>query len=355
MSSENTAGWLAAPLGRRSAGWFGHKSEHKFVSPRLNDRVELFGLELHDSTILEAAEWIVLQARCQMTTTVGFINAHCVNVLHRSTSYSNALSKFDRLFADGSGMRMAAKTFGFELQDNVNGTDLFPVLCQRAAAENVSLYLLGGSDRVASVCGKRMVRAVKDLNIAGTHPGFFEDNAHEDRIIAEINESGAGILLVGLGVPLQEEWVARNRHRIKTPTVLAVGGLFDYYSGRIKRAPLVVRQVGFEWAWRLLLEPRRLAKRYILGNAEFLARLGVQKCREFASSFGPDLLAPGMRRRVAVYGATKASQVTFNKIVNGGDAIRFVGLFDDRDTPSRQKLFGVPVSGLSTDLVELAR
>lgn len=355
MSSENTAGWVTVPLGNRISEWFRSKYERNVASSRLTDRVELFGLDIHDSTISEAAEWIVAQARNQITTTVGFINAHCINMLHRSTDYSNALTQFDRLFADGSGMRMAAKASGFKLQDNVNGTDLFPVLCQEAAAENISLYLLGGRDRVASVCGKRMMRSVSELDIAGTHPGFFEDDAHEERIIAEINESGAGILLVGLGVPLQEEWVARNRDRITVPAVLAVGGLFDYYSGRIKRAPLAIRQSGFEWAWRLILEPRRLAKRYILGNAEFLARLSARKCWEVASAFGPDLLSPGMKRRVAVYGATKESQATFNKIVFGGRAIRFVGLFDDRNVPSRQELFGVPVSGLSSDLIELAR
>jgi exopolysaccharide biosynthesis WecB/TagA/CpsF family protein len=78
-----------------------------------------------------------------------------------------------------------------------------------------------------------------------------------------------------MGVPLQELWIARNRHRLSAAVVIGVGGLFDYYSGRIPRAPLAVRKVGMEWAWRLAMEPRRLARRYLVGNLEFVARLAM--------------------------------------------------------------------------------
>ena len=114
-----------------------------------------------------------------------------------------------------------------------------------------------------------------DLGIAGTASAYFSSQDDEQRAIDMINASGAQIVLIGMGVPLQENWIARNRHRIDAAVVIGVGGLFDYYSGRIPRAPLLIRKTGFEWAWRLAMEPRRLARRYLLGNIEVLARLAV--------------------------------------------------------------------------------
>ena len=95
-------------------------------------------------------------------------------------------------------------------------------------------------------------------------------------MIEAINRSGAGILLVGMGVPRQELWLERIAPHLHVPVVLGVGGLFDYYSGEIPRAPVILRAVGCEWAWRLAQEPRRLAHRYLVGNGEFLLRAAVQ-------------------------------------------------------------------------------
>ncbi|MCX7285029.1 MAG: WecB/TagA/CpsF family glycosyltransferase, partial [Novosphingobium sp.] len=121
----------------------------------------------------------------------------------------------------------------------------------------------------AAAAASTMTRANPGLRIAGTRHGFWSPE-EEDRMIAEINASGAAIVMVGLGVPLQEKWIARVRDRLNARVVMGVGGLFDYYSGAIPRAPLVFRKVGCEWVWRLMQEPRRLFARYILGNPLFL-------------------------------------------------------------------------------------
>jgi N-acetylglucosaminyldiphosphoundecaprenol N-acetyl-beta-D-mannosaminyltransferase len=115
------------------------------------------------------------------------------------------------------------------------------------------------------------------LEIAGTHHGYFKPGREERDVIDAINRSGAEILFVAFGVPLQEIWIERNRHRLKPSVVIGVGGLFDYYSGRIPRAPLALRRTGLEWLWRLAMEPGRLWRRYLLGNAEFLGRVAMLK------------------------------------------------------------------------------
>lgn len=235
--------------------------------------VNLFGLQLTDMGLEPAARWIVHRAKSAVVTDVAFLNAHCVNVAYRSPEYRRVMEGMTRIFADGIGMRIAARVAGEDLVDNVNGTDLFPVLCREAAQSGCGIYLFGARDGIAAAAAERLTAQTPGLKISGTHHGYVQGGDAERRLVDEINASGATILLVALGVPSQELWIERNRARLSVPVVVGVGGLFDYYSGRIPRAPLVLRKAGLEWAWRLAQEPRRLAGRYIVGNAVFLARL----------------------------------------------------------------------------------
>lgn len=232
---------------------------------------KLFGLPLVNARLEDAAEAIVARAARRDRTILHFINAHCVNTLKSDPAYGRALSHADALLPDGSGLRIAALLTGRAMGENLNGTDLFPWLCREAAAQNVSLFLLGGKAGIADKVAFNMKAKSPGLTIAGTHHGFFAQD-DEDAVIDAINASGAGILLVGLGVPQQEKWIARCRSRITVPVLMGVGGLFDYYSGRIARAPILLRKTGLEWVWRLAMEPQRLARRYLAGNAIFLAR-----------------------------------------------------------------------------------
>jgi exopolysaccharide biosynthesis WecB/TagA/CpsF family protein len=240
-------------------------------------RVLVFGLEVTDTTLADAAAWIVNRAMMGERAEVSFLNAHCVNVMYRNRAYREALRQSHRVFADGAGIRIAARAAGVTLKENVNGTDLLPVLCREAAAKRAPIYFLGSRDGIAATAARRMQLETPDLDIAGHHHGYLSTTAVETAAIEAINRSGAEILLVGFGVPAQELWIARNRHRLAPTVIVGVGGLFDYYSGRIPRAPAVLRRLGFEWAWRLAMEPRRLANRYIVGNAEFLLRLAVMR------------------------------------------------------------------------------
>ncbi|MFY0610312.1 MAG: WecB/TagA/CpsF family glycosyltransferase [Hyphomicrobiaceae bacterium] len=243
---------------------------------RPQDRmISLFGLDVSDTTLEGAARWIVGRVHQAKLAQISFLNADCVNIMHRDPAYRDALEQSTRIFADGIGVRLAARLAGHELNDNVNGTDLFPVLCKHAANAQVGVFLFGAQEGRARAAGEAMRRENPSLNIAGCHHGYIKDAADEAGLIDAINASGAGILLVALGAPSQELWIARNRNRLRPTVIIGVGGLFDYYSGSVARAPLAIRQVGMEWAWRLAMEPKRLARRYLLGNAEFLMRIGI--------------------------------------------------------------------------------
>lgn len=229
----------------------------------------LFGLDLVNGTLVGAANAIVAMAEARAPITIQFINAHCINTLSRDAGYRAALAAADYLLPDGSGMAIAARLAGEPMGENLNGTDLFPQLCLRAAQRGQSIFLLGGKPGIAAAAAATMVGAYPGLRIAGTRDGYWSA-AEEDRVIAEINASGAAIVMVGLGVPLQEKWIARVRSRLSARVVMGVGGLFDYYSGAIARAPLAFRKLGCEWAWRLMQEPSRLFMRYVVGNPVFL-------------------------------------------------------------------------------------
>ncbi|MDD5272632.1 MAG: WecB/TagA/CpsF family glycosyltransferase, partial [Methylovulum sp.] len=147
---------------------------------------------------------------------------------------------------------------------------------ERAAAAGHRLFLLGGLPDVAAQAAAAMQQRFPGLAVVGVQDGFFTDS-EEPQVLAKINASGADIVLVGFGVPKQELWLAHYRQQLNPIICMGIGGLFDYYSGRIPRAPVWLREMGMEWAWRLLQEPGRMWRRYLIGNPLFLYRVWRQR------------------------------------------------------------------------------
>lgn len=232
---------------------------------------DLFGLRFWDTSLERAADFLVECALQNRRFEGFFVNAHCVNVAAQDAAYARLLGTAPCLFADGAGMSIAARMHGMRLQHNVNGTDLFPVLCAAAARAEVPIALLGARPGVAEQCARRMQSQCPALRVAWTGHGYLTAG-EEELHLQRLNVSGAGILFVAKGVPVQEHWIAAHRDRVAAPVLLGVGALFDFYSGAMRRAPRVVRQLQAEWVYRLLQEPGRLSRRYLLGNPAFLAR-----------------------------------------------------------------------------------
>ncbi len=238
---------------------------------RPTDLQELFGLRFWDADLETVARFLVQRAAANERFQGFFVNAHCINVAARDEDYARLLSEAPFLFADGVGMALAARMHGKRLVHNVNGTDLFPRLCAAAAAAGVSIALLGAQPGIAELCASRMQLAEPGLRVAWTGHGFHTAGA-EALQLRRLNESGARILLIAKGVPAQEHWIVQHADQVVAPVMLGVGALFDFYSGAIPRAPRMVRRVQAEWVYRLLHEPRRLSRRYLLGNPAFICR-----------------------------------------------------------------------------------
>jgi exopolysaccharide biosynthesis WecB/TagA/CpsF family protein len=237
------------------------------------DQITLFGLTIHNDSMQSAIDWALRPAliknkgnACQVGY---FINAHSVNLSANNAVFRDQINSADRCFADGSGMRLAAKHIGFRINENINGTDMLPHLCDAAQKNSKSIYMLGAKQGVAAKAAHKLMQKYPHLHIAGTEDGYF-DQDETVNIIDGINQSGADILLVAMGSPLQERWLKKYAPQLKCNTALAVGGLFDYYSGNIARAPMWMRELGMEWVWRLLQEPQAKFNRYVIGNPLFL-------------------------------------------------------------------------------------
>jgi exopolysaccharide biosynthesis WecB/TagA/CpsF family protein len=259
----------AMPVGARSFAALSRMLYSPLAQTLYRDgSVDLFGLSLANLDCRRAAQHIVNAAAYGTRGTIHFINAHCIDTMLRDADYQHCLSEADGLLPDGSGLRLAAWLAAQPSPENCNGTDLFPELCAAAAAAGIPIFLLGGQEGIAEQTARTMQSRFPLLRIAGSASGYFaaEDEA---ALIERINASGAAILLVGMGVPQQEKWLASHRDVLNPAIAMGVGGLFDYYSGRIPRAPAWLRRSGLEWTWRLACEPRRLAKRYLFGNARF--------------------------------------------------------------------------------------
>ncbi len=238
---------------------------------------DMLGVRIENASMQEALDRIFAWAGRpgdprRRRATVTFVNPDCLNTACEDADYRAILSRAAMVLPDGIGIRMAARWHSVAVRENLNGTDMFPRLCERAAFTGTSIYLLGARPGVAEEAAAEMVRRYPRLRIAGTQHGYF-DITEERQIVREINDSGADILLVAFGVPRQEKWLARHADDLTVPVRMGVGGLFDFYSGRIPRAPMWIREMGFEWVWRLCREPRRMWRRYVIGNPRFLIRV----------------------------------------------------------------------------------
>lgn len=231
-------------------------------------KAEVFGVPIRCETMAEAVD-AAMGARGRAPRFCAFVNAHCLNLAFGDRDYAAILRRADRVWPDGTGVRMAGRHLGFAVPENVNGTDLFPPLIARAAAEGRSVFFYGAGPGVAEAAAANARKAQPALKVAGVCDGFVAD----DEAVRRVNAARPDILLVARGVPLQEKWIAAHLAELDCACAIAVGGLFDFVSGRIPRAPAWMRRLGVEWTWRLLQEPRRMFRRYVFGNPLFIWRV----------------------------------------------------------------------------------
>ena len=204
-------------------------------------------------------------------------NTHCLNLCHDDPCLRAFVNDADVVFCDGAGVMLAARMLGGRIPERITYADWIWQLADLAAARGFSLYLLGARPGVAREAARRLGRLYPGLEIVGVSHGYFDHPAgseENEAVVEEIRAAAPNLLLVGLGMPLRERWLMENGHRLGPGVVALTGGaVFDYVSGRVRRGPRLLRENGFEWLARLLVEPRRLWRRYLIGNPLFLLRV----------------------------------------------------------------------------------
>lgn len=209
---------------------------------------------------------------------VMYANVHVLNTAYRDPELRRILNRADLVYCDGAGIKLGAKLLGQYMPERMTGADWIYSLCAVCQEQGFSLYFLGGEPGVAARAAARLADQYPALKIVGTHHGHYCHNGTEnDAVVSKIKALHPDILLVGFGTPLQEKWIDQNFERLNIPVVWAVGALVDFVTGKKPRAPRWMLDHGLEWLYRLWAEPKRLWKRYIVGNPLFIWRVLMQR------------------------------------------------------------------------------
>lgn len=170
--------------------------------------------------------------------------------------------------ADGQSLVWASRLLGRSIPERVTGIDLFEALLHLAAVRGYGVYFLGARREVLEEVVARARREHPALRICGWHDGYW-DAAHDEEVVTQVRRSRPDILFVAMPSPRKEYWLAERLEKLDVPFSMGVGGSFDVYAGKIKRAPLWMQRMGLEWSYRLMQEPLRMCKRYVIGNLKF--------------------------------------------------------------------------------------
>ena len=207
---------------------------------------------------------------------------HTVMACQEDPELREAVVGADFTVPDGQPLVWAMNALGHDLPSRVYGPELMERACARAARTGQKMYLYGGRNQGALVqLALNLRRRHPGLRIVGGYAPPFRDLTAEEEaaIVDEINRSGAEVVWVGIGVPKQEKWMARMRHRLTAPVLVGVGAAFDFHAGLVPQAPESIQRMGLEWAYRLAHEPRRLWKRYARYNPRFVTGFARQYAR----------------------------------------------------------------------------
>jgi len=219
------------------------------------------------------------------------VNIHTVNVDHlilakKHKKFEEFMLNAEIVLADGMPIVWYSKMLKRPLKERVTGVDLSEKLFADSKKRNFKIFLLGGGPSVAEACVQKMTEKYGEIQIAGTYCPSAEEIANSTKskqIVERINSSGANILLVALGAPKQELWIKTYKNQLNTNINIGVGATFDFLSGSIKRANPIFQKIGMEWFYRMMTDPRRLVKRYIIDDSYFIVLCVKDLTKRFGS------------------------------------------------------------------------
>lgn len=206
------------------------------------------------------------------------INALKVNLMDQDPQLQEIVNSCPLINADGMSVVWGARFLGIPLKERVTGVDLFLKLVDVSARKGYKIYLFGAKEEVIKKARAVLEERYPGIQIVGCRNGYFTET-DEPQMVEEMSKSGADIMFVGFPSPKKEYWINRNLSKLNIPFVMGVGGSFDWVAGLTRRAPEWVEKCGCAWIYRLFQDPKRMWKRYLIGNPRFVKLVLQEKMK----------------------------------------------------------------------------
>ncbi|WP_321947270.1 WecB/TagA/CpsF family glycosyltransferase [Paraburkholderia sp. J10-1] len=234
-------------------------------------RITLFSCPMDAASMDDTVDWIADRTNRRQFTQHVVVNVAKLVNMRSDASLSESVRSCDLINIDGMGVVWAARLLGHVVPERVAGVDLFERLVAMSAERSFPVFFLGGTEEVvARVCAKLKAQ-FPALKVAGYHHGYFWDD--EQKMVESIRESGARLLFVAISSPKKETFIERWKEQLGVDFVMGVGGTFDVIAGKVRRAPKWMQMAGMEWLFRVIQEPRRMWRRYLITNSKFVLML----------------------------------------------------------------------------------
>lgn len=239
----------------------------------------ILGVRIHlvhmDQVLDIIDDWIERREKCHYVVAT---QMHGIMEARRDSEFKTILNSADLFVPDGFSLAWAARLRRLKLRHRVPGPDLFLEGCKLAAERGYRVFFYGDTEETLRSLTSKFKDILPGLKIAGAHSPPFRQLTEEedDQETMTINESGADIVWVGLGLPKQERWMFEHRDKLNAPVLVGVGAAFKFASGQVKRAPPWIGNLGFEWLWRFIQEPRRVWRRVLIDGPHFLFRVALE-------------------------------------------------------------------------------
>lgn len=236
-------------------------------------RIKFMNTEIDNLTMdetLQRIDELILEDKSAFVVTP---NVDHIIQLEQGGELVEAYKQADLILADGKPLIWISKWYGFPIKEKISGSDLFPRLCEMAAEKGYRMFFLGAAEGVAAKAAENLTKKFKGLQIVGTYSppkGFEADKKEMEKIKKLITERQPHILIVALGCPKQELFILHNHKELCVPISLGLGASIDFEAGNIKRAPKWMADHGFEWAYRIIQDPKRLFKRYLIDDVKII-------------------------------------------------------------------------------------
>jgi len=225
------------------------------------------GVKIDNLSLQESVVYIEKLLKGQKSHYIIAPNAAHIVLFQKDEDFRKAYAEASLVLPDGVPLIWASSFIRPRLKERITGPDLLFSLCQVSIREKYTIFLLGAEHTVIEKAKNALLIKFPGLHIAGIHNGYFND---DKEIIEKVNALQPDILFIGMGFSKQEKWISRNINQLNVKVAVTIGGVFDVIAGKFKPAPRMIQNYGLEWLWRLLQEPRRLWKRYLIGNTLFI-------------------------------------------------------------------------------------